>query len=487
MPGMKLEVPSRFTLPDLSLPGLTAMGSAHRYLEAVYYDTDDLRLARWGCRLGHRTGEGWTVELPSAERCDLVDRGRVVLAGRWDAMPAAARELVRAFSRRAPLRQVARLRTVTKPVVLVDAAGRRVAEVVDDRVAASHRPGPAECFREVGVEMVDGTDPSLLDALIDRLHEAGAGSPITVAHLTRALGPSARRDPDVVVGELDEDPSGADVIRAAFAQSVRRFILCMSGVLLDEDPEFLHQARVGTRRLRSDLRTFGELIDPGWAEPLRVHLRWLGSALGQVRDADVLAARIRETAQRLPDPEVTKPLVAALEVERNGARAELLRALRTERYGWLLDQMVEAAARPVLYATASEAAGRALAGLAKGPLTRLLETVEGLPEPPGDADLHQVRIRAKRVRYAAEAVTPVFGKRAAKLARRAARLQDTLGELQDASVAYARLERMAATDPSLAFAAGQLAGFELVRAEQARAGWRPVWDRLLRTARTSWT
>jgi CHAD domain-containing protein len=61
---------------------------------------------------------------------------------------------------------------------------------------------------------------------------------------------------------------------------------------------------------------------------------------------------------------------------------------------------------------------------------------DGLSDASPDEDLHIAEIRAKRVRYAAEAISPVFGKRA-RIRRRGRALQDVLGEHQDAVVAQA--------------------------------------------------
>lgn len=484
---LKLNVATDFTLPDLSVQGFSAVAAAHRYLEAVYYDTDDLRLVRWGCSLRHRTGDGWTVKLPPSGSAELIERREVRFEGRWDEIPAPALELVRAFIRRAPLRQVARLRTVRKPIVLLDAGGRPVAEVVEDRVSANHRPGPAECFCEVEVELAKGSDPALLEPLLDRLRGAGAGGPSAVTKLKRALGSPARRAPDVVVPDLDGDPSTGLVVQAAIAASVVRFITNLPGVHLDEEPESLHQVRVATRRLRSDLRTFLPLLEPAWAEPLRDHLRWLGDALGLVRDTDVLLARLRVTSRLLPDPDAAAGLLDTLMADRKTSRDALLAALREERYGLVLDELVSAAARPVLLAGAEGPARGALVGLIAGPLQRLRTTVAGLSPSPGDSELHRVRIWAKRVRYAAEAVAPVLGKKAARLGRVAARLQDTLGELQDASVAYSWLSGAAERDPGTGFTAGRLAGIELMRAADSRRGWPLVWERFVARTPKGWT
>ena len=96
---LKLIAPAAFRLPDMSVDGLESVAAASRYLDAVYYDTADLRLARWGCSVRYRTDEGWTVKLPPVEDRDLQERREARFAGRWDRIPAGAEALVRAYAR----------------------------------------------------------------------------------------------------------------------------------------------------------------------------------------------------------------------------------------------------------------------------------------------------------------------------------------------------------------------------------------------------
>src|SRR5207237_733472 len=80
----------------------------------------------------------------------------------------------------------------------------------------------------------------------------------------RALGPAAQGDPDVAVPARPPDPTAADVVRRAIAAGVQLLLRHDALVRLGGDPEHVHQARVGTRRLRSHLRTFRPLLDRAW-------------------------------------------------------------------------------------------------------------------------------------------------------------------------------------------------------------------------------
>jgi CHAD domain-containing protein len=110
--------------------------------------------------------------------------------------------------------------------------------------------------------------------------------------------------------------------------------------------------------------------------------------------------------------------------------------------------------------------------------------VEALGDQPTDEELHAVRIRAKRARYAAEAAAPVLGKHTRAEAAAAAKLQDVLGEQRDAVVAERWLRAQVRTSRSVptAFAAGELAGLERAAATRARKRWRKAWKKLSRTA-----
>ena len=90
---------------------------------------------------------------------------------------------------------------------------------------------------------------------------------------------------------------GAEVA-ACIAAALERLLDHDIGVRLGEDPEFVHQSRVATRRLRSDLKTFRDALDPVWVDRMRAELKWLGADLGGVRDADVLAARLHGYADQ---------------------------------------------------------------------------------------------------------------------------------------------------------------------------------------------
>jgi CHAD domain-containing protein len=214
----------------------------------------------------------------------------------------------------------------------------------------------------------------------------------------------------------------------------------------------------------------------------------LGGELGAVRDAEVLGDRIRGRATLLPpqDRPAAEVLTGALDDRRERARAHLLTSMRSPRYDALLEALVDAANAPRLAGELADApAAEALRPALEGPWKHLVAAIEAIRDDPGDENLHVARIRAKRVRYAAEAVAPVFGKRARAFALAAAGLQDVLGEHQDAVVAAALLRENGTGE--LAFAAGALAALEAQAARLAREAWPAAWKALSRKRLRFWS
>jgi len=261
--------------------------------------------------------------------------------------------------------------------------------------------------------------------------------------------------------------SAPDRLRARLRAQVDALLGADPATRVGRDPEDLHDFRVATRRLRAYLRAARPLLDETWSEDLRAELKWLGGLLGAVRDLDVLVEHLREEERSLEAPERTslEPILRALDEERSRVRAQLLDALRAERYLRLVDRLEE---EPRLSGTQTP-----LRELAAKEFRRLERDVDDAPPSPTDEELHRLRIRGKRARYAAELAG---GKRPPEVVERAKAFQDVLGAHQDAVVAEERLRAAAGGDADLAI--GRLVERERARRATARADWPRVWKRL---------
>ena len=107
-----------------------------REISDVYYDTGDLRLARWGCTLRERASEGWTVKIPQPSKGIVLDREEVVFSDDPGDPPAAALNLVSSLTRGAEVDVVARLRTRRLVRTWRTGDDRMIAELTDDDVHA---------------------------------------------------------------------------------------------------------------------------------------------------------------------------------------------------------------------------------------------------------------------------------------------------------------------------------------------------------------
>ena len=279
-------------------------------------------------------------------------------------------------------------------------------------------------------------------------------------------------------------------LQHAVATSVRRLLLHDPIVRLDAGEEGVHQARVATRRLRSDLRTFRPVLMVDRVEPIRAELGWLGGALGAVRDSDVLGRRLAAMVVDELD-EGDRPgghaLLAVLEDQRKQQLEALHAVLDSGRYVALVDALVDLSLHPPVLVGASEPARGVLPELAGRPWAHLGRNIAGLPKHPTVEQLHRVRILAKRARYAAEAassVIPAAGRHAAAIAA----LQGVLGDHQDAVVGEQWLRAAAAEGAGgpEAFAAGLLAAREREEAGRLRRRWRRAWEAADQKKLRSW-
>jgi CHAD domain-containing protein len=483
-----------FRLPELRdvVEGVGAEVLEPITLESTYYDTSDLRLARAGTILRYRTDDGWVVRFETHETPSEVPsaQGDHHFDGEPGSPPDAALDLVGALVRTARVVSVARLRTRRRRVELHDDAGNRLGDIVDDEVSVLGGGRVAARFRELDITVEDAAPDGLTEAVVGRLRGAGAGPADPTPKTVRALGWRALEPPDVTsLGRLEASPSGGDVVRAALEGSVAHLIAHDAGVRLGDDPENVHQARIATRRLRSSVRTFHALLEPEWAKSLRDELRSLGRQLGEVRDTEVLLDRLRGRAERLrpDDQDAAKRVLNQLLERWDTARGALQNTLRSREYSELLDRLVDAVHEPALLPEADGPAADVLPPLMRKPWKKLSEAVEGLEDDPPDGALHEVRIRAKHCRYAAETITPAVGKQARSFARAMKDLQDVLGEHQDAVVAEQWLRDVAAkADGPETFIAGELASLERLDIERTREAWPNVWQQASKKRLRRW-
>ncbi len=461
----------------VSVAGVAAVPTGEVDQHDVYLDTEDWRLHRAGLsvRVRHKdSGDEATLKSHVTGTGALRDRLEINQPLRRrsgdtngngnGSMPTSGPvgRYVKLLCGRRPLRELVETHTHrTRFDLTVD--GTRAGELaLDDTRIPVAEGEPARILR-VEVE-VTGVAPERLEPFVERLREAGnlapsPGSKLAAGLFVRGLAPPA----SVEVGSTTVDPDGT-VGEFAFAVLRRHFNAMLEhepGTRLGTDPEELHDMRVAIRRLRANLKLFATAL-PVRAERLRTELGWVASELGTVRDLDVQYASEQEWVALLPAPDdaALAPLGTLLLERRERARRGLIRALDSRRYERLVAAFADFLRRgPNRTQPAAALPARdTVPALVADRRTRVLSRAQKIGKSSPAERYHELRILAKRYRYALEAVTPLYDA-ASPVIKRLVALQDLLGEHQDADIAVATLRELSTEDLPAAtiFAMGRLA------------------------------
>jgi CHAD domain-containing protein len=242
---------------------------------------------------------------------------------------------------------------------------------------------------------------------------------------------------------------------------------------------------VATRQWRAVLRAARPLLVPEWANSLRDELRWLGQLLGPARDLDVQLAYFREESAVL-DARDRRPLaqfIAHLEAQRNNVQEALLSELKSTRYLDLIKRLQLAANDPIVVESTVT-----LLDLATREFKKLRKVIREAGASPSSATIHMIRIKTKRVRYAAELAEPVVGKPATRFIEKARAVQDVLGMHQDAIQAEAHVRAFLkhSTSVRAAFVAGRMVERQRERRAKATKEMRTLWEGLLKQGEKAW-
>ena len=204
------------------------------------------------------------------------------------------------------------------------------------------------------------------------------------------------------------------------------------------DPEGVHSMRVASRRLRSALRDFMPYLRKRPLASALKQLRSIADALGEVRDQDVAIAALEEMVSHAPAALAPglKPFVETRKLDREQARDELSAILESNELKQLETEFIAG----VDEATATRPGSPAITFLTMSReiiLERLVEfeaLSNGLLNPFEIETLHEMRIAAKRLRYAIELFQQCWGRALSGYAKRIARIQGALGDLHDCDV-----------------------------------------------------
>jgi inorganic triphosphatase YgiF len=473
---LKLRVPERALASIRRSPLLTALRQgrgARRHLLTVYYDTPSLALARKGLTLRvRRTNGRWVqgIKLADEGGGTVQRRPEIETEIEGDTPDIAripddgVRQMVSDTAGLEPLSAafVSDFGRTTWPVRL----GGSDIEVALDVGEIRTEDDRKVAISELELELKSGHPDKLLELAL----ALGRSVPISVERATKAARGFA-----LVTGAAAEPVRARPIklaaeatVAEAFAALARNCLAQLGGneaAVLAGSVEGLHQMRVAARRLRALIACFRGFVRERVSEELMTELRWLMGALGPARDLDVF---IVETLDPLVERCPEEPSLAVLrDTARQAARTAHLEAgaalaaprytqflltvdLRLANGDWAVaDGDPNTPVRDVAGATLKRRYRR-LVRMASG--HRALEIEE----------LHEIRIRAKKMRYAGEFFRSLYSRKlAARHLLRLTRLQDRLGSLNDAVTGRALLDRLLPESGLEAGAAARTAGFVL--------------------------
>ena len=449
----------------------------------IWHDTADGALARDGLALVQSGGE-WRLELlvpgasswPPGAPPPVI--GQVVsLAQIGHALPAGLLQVGRFDGLQSvlPVRRDGAAMTLS---VLHGTVGRARRRRSACRVTLT---GEATAVVDLALVLTEHVDLAIPTASL-----AAEARVVTTA---TAAGPRHRGPPQLPAGL----PTGISV-PDAFSYVVGHLVDVILGnaplaAAGRDGPDPVHEMRVAVRRLRSALTLFRPAIGCPAVDAASMLLKSLAERLAPAREWDVFVTEtVASAATALPDDPALRRLLISAERRRRQAYTALRSWLRSpafRRTGISLAGLAgDRAWLPQPEPLQIEAQALGLDGFARHALTRRLRklNVAGAPvEQLNPTALHALRLRAKRMRYAAEVFAALHpGKATRRFLRRLATLQDRLGHLNDGTAANALLADLGATTGSRAHAGGLVLGFLAARAGIARGQVGQAWKRFHR-------
>jgi CHAD domain-containing protein len=258
-------------------------------------------------------------------------------------------------------------------------------------------------------------------------------------------------DAEAIEREPGRDPSKLDVPLAASMRAdtgLKRIHLALLGIVVahepgvreDLDPEFLHDFRVAVRRTRVLLGQVKHVFPKKQVKKFRAGFAWLGGVTGPCRDFDVFLLQ-------LEDLEPQSALIGLREFLaglKSGEHVKLARALSSARYRRLLGDWRSFLEAPPAEKDAPAHASRPLLEVIEKRAWKLRKKILRLRHADSPGDVHRLRLACKKLRYVLDCTRSLYAPEAYEAAvRPLKKLQDLLGDYNDAEVQTQRLTELA--------------------------------------------
>jgi inorganic triphosphatase YgiF len=435
-----------------------------RELISVYFDTPDLTLQKAGVSLRVRESKGRRIL--TMKRGDGLSREEYEAPLEGEA-PNGEFAPLRALlddDAAAALKPAFNVR-VNRRQRLVRFGDSEIELALDQgEVSGGRRVSP---ISEVELELKAGRP----EALFELARDLSQAAPLYLSFDTKSdRGQALVAGQPVVVRRKDKVKlDGRCTVAEAFQANARNALahIAANAAVLREapNPDAVHQLRVAARRFRSALSTFRPAVEDDRYEAVKGELRWLAKAFDEARNLDVFAEAVLAPANDMDDrPSGLAALADSVAAARETARRAACGAASSERFRMLMiDVTAWAETGAWLGGEAAHEPARAFAARTLETRRRKLLKRGRRIETATDEDRHQLRIQAKKLRYAAEGFSGLYPeKKVDRFVDRLKALQDQLGELNDIVTAEGLVEGLNLT-PDAAFAAGDLTGLRAAK------------------------
>jgi triphosphatase len=354
-----------------------------------------------------------------------------------------------------------------------------------------HFPQRAKKLHELEAELLDGPEAavrSLASLLASSYSYAPSNASMLETALARLRIPfPSKQAPERLRVRLDDRLDFA--VQKILSYQFLRFREQLPGVQRDIDPEFVHQARVAARRMRSAFRLFREVLSGSTADYLQGELKWLGALFGTVRDLDVFLlnlSRFKPQIQRFPGKE-KKAFENWVEKQRRAPLKALKEALGSRRYRTFERRFDPFLTRRLPARPRSPATGRPVREAAPSIIPEKMDAVlrqgKEVLARPKLKKFHRLRIEMKRLRYALEFMAPAYEGALDPVIERTVEIQDCLGDLQDSVFTRKFIETLfedwkgKLVKPELVFILGEIYQLQAEIEGDRRKRFGQIWER----------
>ena len=491
LPAVRRWLTEHPTLADLQIEPRDSV-----LLHDTYLDTDDWRFHRAGFALRARASAGGreaTLKSLTSARNDVADRIEVSEELPSDdpqsvgGIVGDVGRRVRAVSGKEPLRRLFEVHT-TRERFSVRRDGADVGEIaLDDTLFGSVDGKPHARVRRVEVEAHASEPMQPLEDLVAALRAECSLEPASASKYVTGLGAAGLAPPDFA--ELAGPPSDPSipVLELARTELRRRLVQWAAhepGARLGEDPTQLHDLRVAGRRTDATLRLFEPYLPRNLARA-RQGVKKLLRVLGEVRDFDVQLTAFDKVTAELESREGLAQVRERMVRDRERARTKMLKQLDSPTgLRWRQTLETYLTTTPSLVRRAQrQPAAMVLPQVVRKSYRKLRKAADALTPSSTPEEYHRVRRLTKRLRYALDTCSGIYGDSAQELMSATRRLQNRLGEQQDAHVAMERITalvhaRSPRLPPSTAFVLGRLAERYENDALRARERFEPAWRKV---------